>query len=106
MIDYFPEFMIEATVSRTTTTNVSGVRSDSTSRVGTIQCLFWEGASAEQFISERFRDKTSAVMAISPDDTILAGDTVEVNGKTYHALDSDNVGAAGQAKIVALEVFS
>lgn len=106
IIDAFPEFLVVATIERVTVENVDGIREETTEEVDTIECLFWEGGAAESLVSERFRDVTSAAIGVQPDTDIEARDVVTVQGSRYHALSPDNIGAADEVVIVALEIFA
>lgn len=105
IIDAFPEFLVVATIERVTVENVDGVREETTEEVDTIECLFWEGGAAEALVSERFRDVTSAAIGVYPDADIEARDIITVQGERYYALSPDDIGAAGEVVIVALELF-
>lgn len=106
IIDEFPEFQVSAAITRNTVTNVAGVKTPSWAAVATVNCLFWEGASAETYVSERFRDVTDAVISVDPLTDILKNDKVVVESKTYHVIGIDNVGAAGELMTVALGLFA
>ena len=107
IIDRFNRFKTTAVIQRrATATKVDGVITPGAlSTVATVNALFWEGSAAEAFISERFRDVTSAAISVPIGTDIQKDDEVTVAGKTYHALDPDNVGAANEHLLVALSVF-
>ena len=106
-LDAFAEDMVTATVThKVTGTYVDGVPVPGTSSNTSISCLYYEGSAAEAYVSARFRDKTSAVIIVSPDVTIYKNDTVVVQGNTYHSLSPDNIGAASEAVVIALEVIA
>jgi hypothetical protein len=107
IIDEFPEFKISAVIKREATATMTNgvITPGALSTVATVKALFWEGSAAEAFISERFKDVTSAAISVPVGTDIQKGDEVTVNGKTYHALDPDNVGAANEHILVALAVF-
>lgn len=105
IISEFPENLRAATIERITLTKTNDVVSPSREAVDTIECLYWEGSAAQAFISERFRDRTSAVIGVYPGTDILENDIVTVEGLEYHALSPDNIGAADEVIIVGLEVY-
>ena len=105
IINDFPEFLNAATIQRGTVTNVDGDKTTELEAVATIECLFWEGGSAEAFASQRFRDVTSAVLGVYPGTDIQKNDIITVEGVKYHVLGVDNVGLADEVTIVALRVF-
>lgn len=106
-MDFFSEDMTTASNERPTVTNTGGVVSTTYSAVSTFRCLYWEGSAAEAFISERFKDKTDAAIAVYPGTDIQKNDRIAVGGESYHALSKpQNVGLAGEVTTVALELRS
>ena len=106
IIDDFPEYQVSAAITRNTPTNVSGVKTPSWASVATVNCLFWEGPTAEANVSQRFRDMTAAAIGVDPSTNILKNDKVVVESKTYHVIGIDNVGAAREIVTVALGLFA
>lgn len=106
LISAFPEYLTAAAIARDTVTNVGGIKTNSWEAVDTIECLYWEGAAAQTFVSEKFRDSTDAVIGVYPGTDIQKNDRVTVEGLVYQALSPDNIGAADDVIIVALELFA
>lgn len=106
IIDEFPEFQVSAAITRDAITNVSGVRAVSTAAVATVKCLFWEGATAEAYVSQRFRDTTDAAIGVAPSTDIQKNDKVTIGSAGYHVLGVDTLGAAGEVIVAALGVFA
>lgn len=105
ILGFFGEDMTAASNERTTITNIGGIETPTIADVGTFECLYWEGSSAEAFVSERFRDRTSAAIGVYPGTDIEENDIIHVEGEKYTALKPQDIGAADQVIIVALEVF-
>lgn len=106
IIDEFPEFQVSAAITRNTVTNVSGVRTGSWAAVATVNCLFWEGSTAEAYVSQRFRDTTDAAVGVDPSTDIQKNDKVTISSVAYHVLGVDNVGVAGEVIVAALGIFA
>ena len=106
IIDEFPEFQASAAITRNTVTNVSGKKTDSWAAVATVNCLFWEGSTAEANVSQRFRDTTDAAIGVDPATDIIKNDKVVVESKTYHVVGIHNVGAANELMTVVLGLFA
>ena len=106
IIAEFPEFFVAAIISRDTVTNVNGIKTPVRATVETVECLFYEGATAEASVSERFRDITDAVILVYPETDIEKNDIVSVDGVEYHVIGIDNVGKANEVVTVAMAVFA
>lgn len=107
LLDDFREFQTTASNERPSKTNTGGVVSTSYASVGSFKCLYWEGSAAEAFVSDRFKDKTDAAIAVYPGTNIEKNDRITVGGESYHALSKpQNVGLAGEVTTVALELRS
>lgn len=104
ILDFFGSDTVAAVISRDTVTNVDGKETKSSSDIATIECLFWEGATAEAYVSQRFRDVTDAAIGVYPSTDIQKNDTVSADGVKYHVLGVDNVGKAEEIIIAALRV--
>ena len=106
IMNFFSTDTVAATIERATVTNVNDEPVATTDIVDTIDCLYWEGPAAQALVSERFRDRTTAVIGVYPGVDIQENDTVRVQGIKYHALSPDNIASADEVKIVGLEVFA
>lgn len=102
ILDSFDRFKQTAVITRTTTTNVSGIPTKSTATIATVKALFWEGGATRPFVDDRFKDKTPAYIGLPVSTGIRDGDTVAINGRTYSALDPDDVGLQGKIHYVAM----
>ena len=106
ILDFFNNDTVAATISRDDVTNVDGIKTTSRSSVATVECIFWEGATAEAYVSQRFRDTTDAAIGVYPSTDIQKNDIVAVDGVSYHVLGIDNIGAADELTIAALRIFA
>ena len=106
IIDEFPECQVSAAITRNTPTNVGGAKTPSWAAVETTKCLFWEGSTAEAYVSQRFRDMTQAAIGVTPGTDIQKNDKVTISSVDYHVLGVDNVGAAGEVIVAALRMFA
>jgi len=106
IIEEFPEFHASAVITRNTVTNVLGVETPSWAAVATVRCLFWEGSTAEAFVSQRFRDATDAVISVTPTTDVQKNDKVVVESKTYLVIGIDNIGAANEVITAALRLVA
>lgn len=103
---YFTEYFVPATIQRITYSNVSGINTASTPEtIATPDCLYFEGAAAEAFVSERFRDRTSAVACFEAGAEVEENDIITVDGLEYHALKPQNILLADELIVVELEAF-
>lgn len=106
ILDFFASDMVSATIKRETPVYIDGVRQpESLTTITTLDVLYWEGAAATSLVSERFRDTTAAAISVPVGTDIQKNDQVTVQGKEYVARDPDNVGAADEHILVALEVL-
>ena len=95
-----------AIIKRTITVfDTTGKQDDTTSIIGTYDCIFWKGKQAESVVSERIRTIVDAVAVFDPTEVsdIERRDTITTNGKEYNIIDIDDVGFQGDAFIIALE---
>jgi hypothetical protein len=107
IMSYFTDYYTSATISRVTYSNVAGINTASDPvEVDTPECLYFEGAAAEAYISQRFRDRTSAVVCLESDVDVEENDLIFVGGETYHALKPQNILLADELIVVELEVFA
>lgn len=105
ILDYFASEMIAASNERATISNVDGYPVELLSDIETFECAYFEGGAADSLVLERFRDKTSAVIGISPEVDVEENDIIHVNGEKYKAMKPQNIIGANDTVIVALEVF-
>ena len=88
------------------TTVVNTVPSTVWSLVETVQnCAFYEGASANSFVSDKFRAKTDGVIIINPaniTNTILDSFKIEVDSRKFLVVHSDDVMLQGEVIAVAV----
>lgn len=106
MLNFFVNETIKAEIRRSTVTNVSGVKTTSWEIVASVDSLFYEGATAENYVSQRFKDTTQAVILVDPATDIQKDDKATLRGVDYHVIGIDDVGAAEEVMIVPLGVFS
>ena len=106
IIDEFPEFQVSAAITRDTISTTNDITTESSAAVATVNCLFWEGSTAEAYVSQRFRDTTVAAIGVTPGTDIQKNDKVTISSVAYHVLGVDNVGAAGEVIVAALGIFA
>jgi len=106
ILDHFEPYMVAVAIERITTANVNGVPTTTTTPIVTTECLYWEGAAAQALVSDRFRDRTAAVIGMDVGADVRENDIAHVEGVNYHVLFPDNIGAADEVLIVALEVIN
>lgn len=107
ILAYFVAEQVPIAITRPTETNVDGIRTPGTDvNVWSGNGLYWEGNAATALVSERFRDVTSAAIGIETGTGVASGDKVVAGGKTYKALDPDNIALQGEVCHVPLEVYS
>lgn len=107
ILDYFQDEKISILIERKTggTTTNDVLTTASWTTVDTYNGLYWEGSAATAFISERFKDRTTAVVALEYGSDVKRGDRITANSKQYKALDPDDIAVLNDVIIVALEVF-
>jgi hypothetical protein len=107
ILGYFAADMVKVTITRPTYTTTDGSRVAGTpTRVWSGKALYWKGAMAQAFVSERFRAQTDGALGLDPSVSVQREDLVEVESTNYKVIDSDNVGAAGEVQHVAMELMS
>ena len=108
ILDYFVDDKVPiVTYRRAGATKPGGVVTPGAeSEVENGNGIYWEGAAAVSLVSERFRDTTKAAISVPVSWDVKKSDRVNVQSKDYYALDSDNVGAADEHQLVALEIRS
>ena len=93
-------FNTEETVSasfytKTESKNTDGTRNESFSDTPalTVNCLFWQGSSADSVVSERLRAQISGVLAIDYEDytaTVNDTDKVVIDSVTYYVVSPED----------------